>query len=152
MLGVFDPKWCEPFARVLQLMGSEAALVVCGMGPGGVGNLDEVSTWGPTTVARLADGAVSVERFDPGSVDLTVPAPDALAAKDPEDSAGIIRAVLKGETGPARDVVLLNAAAAARAAGKAASWAEGMTLAAKALDGGEAAAVLNRLVDLSNAD
>lgn len=150
LLGVFDPQWCEPFANVLNRMGSEAALVVCGAGPGGEGNLDEVSTWGPTTVARLANGSVSVETFEPSKVGISQPSADALAAKDPDDSAGIIRAVLKGETGPARDVVLVNGAAAAQAAGKASSWDEGMTLAAEALDSGKAADVLQKLAALSN--
>jgi anthranilate phosphoribosyltransferase len=150
LLGVFEPRWCAAFARVLALLGSERALVVCGCGPGGQGHLDEVSTWGPTTVARLENGSVTMERFDPASVGIPPPRAEALAVEGPEDSARVIRAVLRGEPGPARDVVLVNAAAAAQAGGVAAFWPDGMALAARALDEGRVAAVLEKLAALSN--
>ena len=150
LLGVFDPRWCEPFARVLQRMGSEAALVVCGTGPGGEGHLDEISTWGPTTVARLKDGRVSRERIDAGELGLAPPPPSALTVDGPEASARIIREVLDGKKGPAREIVLVNAAGAALAAGRATSWQDGLQQATAAIDGGRPRAALVRLVEISN--
>ncbi|MBI3828404.1 MAG: anthranilate phosphoribosyltransferase [Planctomycetes bacterium] len=150
VLGVPEPRLCEVFARVLKALGSETALVVCGAGSSG-GYLDEVSTFGPTTVARLSNGGVNLETFDAASLGFPRPEPKALAAESPEASAAIVRGVLEGKPGPARDIVLVNAAAAAQAAGKAATWKEGAALAAQAIDSGRARAALEQLVRVSNA-
>jgi len=150
LLGVFEPRLCEVFARVLQALGSEAALVVCGAGPQG-GWLDEVSIFGPTTFARLQAGVVQAETFDASALSFARPAADALAAQSPEASAAIIRNVLDGQIGPAREIVLANAAAAALAAGRVNTWLEGTALAAESLDSGRARTALENLVRLSNA-
>ncbi len=150
LLGVFAPRYCSTFARVLQLMGSEKALVVCGTGPGGTGHLDEVSPWGPTQVARLEHGKLVEETFDPTQVGVHPPEADALAAKDPEDSARIIGDVLEGKAGPAFDTVVLNASAAAQAAGKAESWQQGVDLAKEVLVSGKAKSTLEKLIQASN--
>lgn len=150
LIGVFDPKWCEPFARVLKQLGSDGALVVCGPGPGGRGHLDEVSPWGLTAVARLHGGKVSAERFDPQSLGVKPPPAGALAAKDPAESARIIKDVLEGKPGAPRDAVLLNAAAAAQAAGKAPGWKEGFALAAQAIDSRAALGALAKLAKHSH--
>lgn len=150
LLGVFEPRLCEVFARVLQALGSEAALVVCGAGMQG-GWLDEVSTMGPTTIARLHAGAVHVETFDATALSFARPAAQALVAESPEASAAVIRKVLDGQIGSAREIVLANAAAAALAAGRANTWLEGAALAAEALDTGRARKALEDLARLSNA-
>jgi anthranilate phosphoribosyltransferase len=150
LLGVFEPRWCEAFARVLKRLGSEAAVVASGVGPEGRGHLDEVSTWGPTTLAWLKDGQVRTESFEARSLGFAPPPPGSLNVKTPEESARKVREVLAGKPGPAREIVLANAAAAAQVAGRANSWNDGVTLAAEALDGARAAKVLERLIALSN--
>lgn len=150
VLGVFEPRLCEVFARVLKALGSETALVVCGAGSAG-GYLDEVSTFGQTTVARLAGGSVNLETFDAASLGFVRPDPKALAAENPEASAAIVRSVLDGKMGSARDIILVNASAAAQAAGKASTWKEGAALAAQAIDSGRARAALENLARVSNA-
>ncbi|MFH0938157.1 MAG: anthranilate phosphoribosyltransferase [Planctomycetota bacterium] len=149
LIGVCDRTWCEKFAVVLKLMGSESALVVCGAGPGGIGCLDEVSTFGPTTIARLKDGVITMEELRPESLGLATPMPDALRARSADDSAAIIRGVLSGTQGAARDIVLLNAAAAALAAGKTTSWQDGLSLAARSVDEGRARIALEKLIALT---
>ncbi len=150
LLGVFDPQWCEIFARVLKRLGSEAAIVACGIGPGGRACLDEVSTWGPTIIARLQRGAILRETVDPLAFGIQPPAPDALSVDGPEASARMVRAVLDGAQGPAREIVCLNAAAAALVAGQAGDWKEGLVCAARSIDQGRAREVLRRLVEESN--
>jgi anthranilate phosphoribosyltransferase len=149
LLGVFEPSLCEKFARVLQLLGSRSAMIVCGAGPQG-GYLDELSTFGPTTVARLKDGQITVEEVDARQLGVAVPAADALHAADAKQSAAIIREILLGAKGPARDIVVLNAAAAALVAGKADAWPEALRLAAESIDKGYANIALRRLTALTN--
>ncbi|MCY3023373.1 MAG: anthranilate phosphoribosyltransferase [Planctomycetota bacterium] len=151
LLGVFEPSLCEKFAQVLKLLGSRSAMIVCGTGPGGSGYLDEVSTFGPTTIARLRDGAVTVEQVDAQKLGLSVPPPDVLHAASAVDSALLITAVLGGHKGPARDIVVLNAAAAALVAGKATDWPEALAAAERSIDEGRAEAALKKLVEVSNA-
>jgi len=150
LLGVADPALCEKFAQVLKLLGSQSAMVVCGVGPGGKGYLDEMSTFGPTTVARLRDGDITLEQVDAQRLGLSVPKPDELHVSSAEDSAAMIRDVLSGRKGPPRDIVVLNAAAAAMVAGKAADWAEGLRLAERSIDEGHAAEALEKLKRISN--
>ena len=150
LLGVFEPNLCRTFAEVLKVLGSRNAMVVCGTGPGGTGHLDEVSTFGPTTVARLTDGTVSVNDFDARTLGIPAPARDALHAADADASAKIIRDVLNGKAGAARDIVLVNAAAAALVAGKANDWSAGLMLAAYSVDKGHASAALAKLIATAN--
>jgi anthranilate phosphoribosyltransferase len=145
LMGVCDPAWCEKLATVLALLGSESALVVCGAGPGGVGHLDEISTFGPTKLARLNNGQVSVEELKPESLGFQVPASGALRAANAAESAAIITAVLEGKKGPPRDIVLLNAAAAALVAKKAADWPAALALAAESIDSRRALAALQKI-------
>jgi len=149
LLGVFEPSLCLTFANVLKRLGSQSAMVVCGTGPGGTGYLDEMSTFGTTSVARLLDGHVTEQVIDASSLGLPVPAKEALAAPSVEASAATIRNVLSGQRGPARDVVVLNAAAAALVAGKTTDWSDGLSLALKSIDDGRASAALKNLCVLS---
>jgi len=150
LLGVFEPNLCEVFARVLKELGSERAMLVCGSGPGGKGCLDEISIFGPTTVVRLEGGETRKETFDAESVGIQRPDAAALAADGPEASAQIIREVLEGKPGPARDIVLLNASAAAQVCGLAKNWQKGLACAAESIDSGKARRALEALVTLSN--
>ncbi len=148
----------------------ESALVFHG------GVIDELSTTGPSTVWIAADGVVAETSFDPAVLGLPRATLDDLRGGDPAHNASVVRALLAGEAGPVRDIVLLNAAAAMTAAGGldalaalaanpgadpaaaaaatgealAKSLSEGMTRAAEAVDSGAAAALLSRWVDASN--
>ena len=154
LLGVSRPEHCELFAKVLQKLGSLSAMIVCGAGPnsgtGGSGYLDEVSTFGPTTVARLKDGAIKVVQLDAQKLGFPLSDPAALQVHSAQQSAAVIRDLLAAKKSPARDIVLVNAAAAAQIAGLARTWIDGLALAAQAIDSGAAAAVLTKLIHASN--
>ena len=149
LLGVSNPELCETFAAVLRNLGSTSAMIVCGAGRGGSGHLDEFSTYGPTRIARLHNGAIAVEEFDPASVGIPRAATTALDAADVRSSAATIRAVLDGQRGAPRDIVVLNAAAAAQVAGRADAWPAALSLAEKSIDEGHAKAALATLVQVS---
>jgi anthranilate phosphoribosyltransferase len=145
MVGVFSRQWVEPLAHVLRNLGSVRAWVVHGSD-----GLDEITTSGPTAVAALQDGAVTTFEITPEDVGLARVKPDALKGGDAEDNAAALRAVLQGERGPYRDIALLNAAAALVVAGKAATLVDGVELAGRTIDTGEAEAALQRLIAVSN--
>jgi anthranilate phosphoribosyltransferase len=149
LLGVFEPRWCEVFARALRTLGGVSAWVVCGPRPGG-GWLDELSPWGPTTIARLEAGQVRLETFEPKNFGFSPPPAKALAVSGPRESAQRMRELLAGGSGPVRDAALLNSAAALQAAGRASDWETGLKLAAESLDSGRAQAALQSLISCSN--
>lgn len=144
LVGVPRPELTELVARSLALLGSERAWVVHG-----ADGLDEISTTGYTKVSEVRDGAVNTFYVHPSDFGMPKASPAALAGGDAGDNADIARRVLAGEPGPARDIVLTNAAASLLIAGQAATIRDGVALAAHALDDGGAAAVLNRLVEVS---
>jgi anthranilate phosphoribosyltransferase len=145
LVGVYAPQWVTPMAEVLGKLGAERAWIVHG------GGLDELSIAGPSLVAELKDG--KVREFEATPEEAGLPRADLASIKgaDPETNAAMMRALLEGATGPVRDVVLYNSAAALIVAGKAESLREGAALAAKSIDGGAARQVLHRLVELTNA-
>ena len=138
VLGVFSADWIDRLAEVARMLGSEHVLVVSG-----ADGTDEFSLAGPTHVAELKAGAVRRYSVAPADFGLSVAPAEALAVGSPADSAAVIAQVLAGETGPARDVVLLNAGAALYAAGVSPSHAAGIEAAIAAIDSGAAAAKLN---------
>jgi anthranilate phosphoribosyltransferase len=153
LAGVPRPDLCEPLARVLQSLGVRRAMVVAGKignRKSEIGNyLDELSTLGENTVAEFyqergfAVSVLSPERFSLQPAGLT-----DLLGGDKNQNAGIVRRILAGdERGPKRDAVLLNAGAGLFVAGKTKSLAEGWTLAAETIDGGQAKA---KLAELAN--
>jgi anthranilate phosphoribosyltransferase len=144
LVGVPRPELTELLARALMMLGSTRAWVVHG-----ADGIDEISTSGYTKVSECRDGAVQTFYLHPSEAGLPKSDPDALKGGDAVTNAGIIRGVLAGTRGPARDVVLFNAGASLFVAGAAASLREGMTLAAASLDAGKAAATLDLLVRLS---
>lgn len=145
MVGVFARHWVEPIAHVLKNLGAERAYVVHGSD-----GLDEITTAGPTTVASLADGRIETFEITPEQVGLARSAPDTLRGGDAVENAAALTAVLQGKPGPYRDVAVLNAAATLVVAGRAADLRQGVVLAQRAIDGGEAEACLNRLAVISN--
>lgn len=145
IVGVFDEKWVEPMANVLGLLGVERAWVVHG-----ADGLDELTTTDISHVAALDRGKVSTFRISPRNAGLRDAKPEDLLGGDAAENAAHIRAVLQGNQGPFRDIVLLNAAAALMVAGKANTLRDGVALAAESIDSGKAIKVLERLVQLSH--
>ena len=150
LVGVPRPELCEPFARVLQLLGVRRAMVVCGAvrdETGSLRHLDELSPLGPTTIAEFyQERGLACSTLSPGPFPLQAATLADLRGGDREVNARIIRRILGGEErGPMRDAVLLNAAAALFVAGKTRSMGEGWELAAKVIDSGRAAAKLAEL-------
>jgi anthranilate phosphoribosyltransferase len=111
--------------------------------------MDELSVTGPSRVIEVVDGGGSEYVLDPQSLGLPRAQLDAMRGGAPAENAAIARDVLTGKQGSQRDVVLLNAAAALRAAGRAEDWKEGMGLAAEAIDSGRAAQTLERWAKVS---
>jgi anthranilate phosphoribosyltransferase len=143
VVGVPRPQLAAFLARCLHRLGVERAFVVHGAG------LDEMSLCGPTEVAELREGRVTAFTVSPADAGLDACDPAALRGGDAQANAGIARSVLDGARGPARDVVVLNAAAALLLAGRARDLREGAALAGRALDEGRAAAVLDKAREIA---
>lgn len=141
IVGVPRPDLTELVARALALLGSERAWVVHG-----ADGLDEISTTGYTKVSEARAGYVRTFYVHPTDFGLRKASPADLLGGDAAANADILRAVLGGTVGAARDVVLLNASAALLVAGVTTTIGEGLTRAAAAIDRGDAAERLARLV------
>ena len=145
VLGVYDGALTETMAQVLASLGSQAAFVVHS-----ADGLDELSTTGLNQVSRLCSGRVETSTLDPLDLGLPRTTLPALQGGDAAENAAILRAVLDGEAGPRRDVVLLNAAAGLVAGGMAADLGEGLGLARESIDSGTARSRLDALVTFTN--
>ncbi|HEX6330922.1 MAG TPA: anthranilate phosphoribosyltransferase [Actinomycetota bacterium] len=143
VVGVSDPRMLPLMAEVLARRGVRARLFR------GADGLDELTTTGPSTSFEVADGSFRESTFEPAGVGLDPAAPEELRGGDVEEAVRIARAVLTGEPGPRRDVVVLNAAAALEVAGAASTLAEGLEAAARSIDSGAAASTLERWVAVS---
>lgn len=139
MTGAFAPEWLRPMAETLGRLGTERAWLVHGMG------LDELTLAGPSKVVELRDGAIREFEVAPEDAGLPRAPAEALRGGDPAENAAALLALLDGAPGPYRDCVLLNAAAALVVAGRADDIRAGTEAARRALDGGAARAVLERL-------
>jgi anthranilate phosphoribosyltransferase len=145
LLGVYSPDWTEPLAQVLRTLGTKRALVVHGHD-----GLDELSTTGINKITRLNDGEISTFELDPTSLGLPIATLDDLKGGPVQENVEITMGMLiRGEKGPRRDIVLLNAAAIMVAAGNAADFASGLALANESLDSGQARIKLEQLIRLS---
>jgi len=149
LLGVSDPVLVDLMATVVAERGVRRALVVRGED-----GLDEVSISGPTRVVEVAtDPAGDVELreswIDPRSHGLQLSSLDSIRGGDAAHNAAVARSVLDGEPGPARDVVLVNAAAALVAAGSCERIDEGIVAAEESIDSGSARGVLDTVISLS---
>ena len=154
LIGVFSPDLTELLATVLNRLGCDHAMVVHGTFPErfGGGGIDELSTCGPNNVSHVRDENIHNEIFDPAALNLPCVDPDSLRVDSAQASAEVIRSVLAGELGPARDIVTLNAAAALVVAGLAIDLAEGLQLASEAIDCSAAKTLLKNLVEVTQAD
>lgn len=142
--GAFSKDWIVPMAETLGALGSERAWVVHGSD-----GLDEVTTTGPTFVAELKDGQVTTFEITPEDAGIARASLDDLKGGTPQENAEALRDLLRGETSPYRDVVLMNAAAALIVAGKAKDLKEGVALAANAIDEGLARETLESLLAIT---
>ena len=147
IVGVPRSELTELLARALQMLGSERAWVVHG-----ADGIDEISTTGYTKVSECRNGTVHTFYVHPADFGVPKASPADLQGGDAARNAGIVREVLSGTPGAARDVVLLNAGAALFVAGRASSVREGIHLAATAIDQGAAQSTLERMVSSSQAE
>lgn len=146
VLGVFDKKWIEPMANVLKTLGSEHVLVVHAED-----GLDEISIGSATHVAELKNGKISCYDIAPENFGLTRAPITSLTVNNAHESLAVINAIFNGETGPARDIVVLNAGAAIYAADLAPNLLVGIQHAQTFIDNGRAKQKLQDLITCSNA-
>jgi anthranilate phosphoribosyltransferase len=144
IIGVYSAALTEPLARVLAELGTIRAFVVHG-----ADNLDEISNTGESRVSEVREGMVRSYTVRPEDFGLARTTITELMGGDREENARIIRAILDGEAGPKRDIVLMNSAAALVAGAKARDLKEGVGLAAHSIDSGAALRKLEALVGLS---
>jgi len=141
IVGVPRPELTQVMARALMLLGAKRAWVVHG-----AGGIDEISTTGHTKVSECRDGAVHTFFIHPSEFGLPKAAPGDLRGGDAIENAAIIRTILDGKPGPAREIVLLNAGAALFVAGRTSSVRDGISCAGAAIDSGAARETLDRMV------
>jgi anthranilate phosphoribosyltransferase len=139
LLGVYKPELIMPLARVLRVLGVKKALVAYGKGVG-----DEISLSGPTQAAYLDGKKIKTIRLNPSDFGLRRIDVKDILAKDAAASARIIKDVIKGKKGPARDMVLANSSACFYLLGKAANFKDGSKLAARLIDEGKVYDKLNQ--------
>jgi len=146
LMGVFHPDLVGIQVRALQRLGAEHALVVYGRD-----GMDEVSLGAATLVGELKNGEITEYEIHPEDFGLQMASNRALKVETPEQSRDMLLGVLKGEAGPAREIVCLNAGVALYAANVAASIPEGIAQARAAIDAGAALAKLEQLVTRTHA-
>ena len=142
VIGVYDGRLTQVMARVLNELGSVRVFVVHG-----ADGLDEISNTGESLIAEVSEHKVTTSTVRPEDFGLPRCTLADLQGGSVADNADIIRRILKGERGPKRDIVLLNAGAAVVVGGRAAEMHEGMRLAAESIDSGAALQKLERLVE-----
>jgi len=145
LMGVGLPGMAQKLAEVLGKLGSTHCMVVRGED-----GLDEVTTTGATEIAQLSGGQVEMKTICPEDVGLSRAHIEQLVVNSPEEAADVTRKVLGGEGGPARDIVLMNAAAALLVADVVSEWPEAIEKAAQSIDTGAANEALGKLIEISN--
>ena len=147
VMGVYASKFVRPIAEALRDLGSVRAIVAHSED-----GLDELTITAPTHLAHVEDGSVREETIDAASLGLATATLDDLQASDLADAADIFRAILDGsETGPKRDMAVLNAAATLLVAGAADSLANGIEQAQATIADAKAIHTLQYLIEVSNA-
>jgi len=147
VVGVPATRWLRPMAEALLQLGSERAWVVHGYG-----GLDELSIGGPSSVHEVSGGEIRAFSVDPADLGIARSPLRTLAVGSVEESAVRIRGVLRGEAGPSRDVVCLNAAATLLVAGRVSDLGSGLETAREAIDSGQALRVLERLAEVTRVE
>ena len=144
LLGVFDAKLTQMFAQTLQILGTKRAWIVHGHD-----GMDEISICADTRVSELKDGLIRTFDLDPGEYFGGFANPKTLKGGEKKENAAIIQAILKGEKGPRRDIVLINAGAALMIAGKADSLGHGIKKAEESIDSRNALEKLEELIQFT---
>jgi anthranilate phosphoribosyltransferase len=147
VLGVPHAEVIDVVAAALAELGVERGFVVHG-----AGGLDEISLAGETEVAEVWNGTVQRYKVTPEDFGVAQAPLEALHGGDAKENADIVRSILKGEKGPRRDIVVVNAAAALVAAGIALDFRDGVERATNAIDQGAASETLARLISFTNAN
>ncbi|RJR41750.1 MAG: anthranilate phosphoribosyltransferase [Desulfobacteraceae bacterium] len=145
VIGVYERSLTETFANVLKKLGSRRAFVVHGSD-----GLDEATVTGPTRVCELREGIVSTYDIDAAELFGETSSLEHLLGADATTNARITKDILSGSNGAQRKVVLLNAALAIMAGGKADTISEGIRTAAQCIDSGAALKKLQALIEMSN--
>ncbi len=146
VLGVYREELVEKLGWVLQKLGCRRGFVVHGLD-----GMDEITLTAATRLAEVSPQGVTVSEITPEALGFSRCRMEELRGGDAQVNAEIVRAILGGAKGPKRDIVLLNAAYALMAAGKAATPAEGVKMAAEAIDSGRAKGGVQKLVELTHA-
>lgn len=141
LLGVYDSSLVEPLAHVLYSLGVKRGMVVYGQD-----KMDEISMSSATSVCEFNNGEYRSYEICPEDFGFTRCEKSAIVGGTPAENAEITRAILRGEKGPKRDIVLMNAGAALYIAGKAESLEGGIRLAAELIDSGAAMAKLEAFI------
>jgi anthranilate phosphoribosyltransferase len=144
VIGVFDKKWLRPMAEALKSLGSEHAFVV-----NGEDGMDEITLTHKTNVAELVDGEIKEYQIEPSYFGFNLTEMKYLAGGSPQQNAAMIMGIFAGGRGRKRDIILVNAAAAIVAGGKAKDLKEGFHLAQNSLDSWGARDALIKLGDVS---
>ena len=144
LIGVFAKEWVEPIAQVLKKLGSHHVLVVHADD-----GLDEISIASATTVAELKEGEISTYTISPEQFGFERTSLNELAVVDAESSLVMVNSVLDNKSGPARDIVILNAGAAIYAANITDSLAAGIKKAAQVIASGAARSKFDALIAYS---
>ncbi|MFT6582005.1 MAG: anthranilate phosphoribosyltransferase [Alphaproteobacteria bacterium] len=145
LVGTYLPKWVRPMAETLGRLGAERVWVVHGSD-----GLDELTTTGPSHVCEFNNGDIREFDLSPEDAGLPLSDPKDLKGGDADYNADAIRAVLAGETGAYRDIVLFGAAAALIVAGRTDDLKEGVTIASDAISSGRALKALETMVAITN--
>lgn len=138
IIGVFDKNLCEPIAYALAELGSEHALVVHGDG------MDEISTIGETYVAELKNGEVTTYTLTPESLGMMKARLEDIKGGTPKENARDLLCIFKGQKGPKRDLIVLNAAAALYVSGIVGSIRQAIPIAEDAIDSGKVMVKFNQ--------
>jgi len=145
VLGVADESLMQIIAEALKLLGTQYVMVVHGSG------MDEISTAAPTKILELKDGQITARQLNPQDLGIPLADIDQLKVTDAKTSAKVLRNILSGkETGPRKDIVILNAAAAIIVAGLADDFESAIKLAKTSVDNGKALSCLEKLIEVSN--
>jgi anthranilate phosphoribosyltransferase len=144
LIGAGRKETAHRLARALAELGRKHAYVVCG-----ADQLDEVSLWGVTTAFEVTGAQIVEQQWTADSFGLPECRAEELQVQSPAESAAVLRGVFAGQTGPARNIVLANAAAALLAAVKVGTPREGVQLATAAIDAGGVRELLAKLVEMT---
>lgn len=145
VVGVYDSRLTALIAAVLKNLGTKRAFVVCGMD-----KLDEITITGKTRVSELKDGTIRTYYVTPGKFGFKTARIEDIRGGTARENADAVLSVLKGEEGPRREVVLMNASAAIIAGYRAKGFKRGVHLAAESIDSGRALEKLNKLVEYTS--